>query len=144
MSATLTIGDTTYQVEVEEIEFTHEQDDYYETNCPAGFNRQFNLQEVNLTGEIHSIIVKERDMRYPDEPCEAVCKDTGYDGNSLAKKVKDLSLTEDERLLRKYRVVHEDGTLSPTGIDLLLTTLFEENKQSLVEKLKAVEKAEKE
>lgn len=82
-------------------------------------------------------------MGYRDEPCEAVCKDAGYEGNNLVKRVKDLALTDDERLLRKYNVVFEDGTLSSTGTDLLLATLFENNKQAIVDKLKAVEKAEK-
>lgn len=142
MSATLTVGDTTYEVEVGSIEFTHERDDYYGRYYLTQFNRQFSPPEIKLEGVIREITVKEIDMGYRDTECE-VAKDSGYIGESLAKKVKDLALSDDDRLLRKYNVVREDGTLTTEGMSVLLNVLFEENKTSIIEKLKALETAEK-
>lgn len=77
--------------------------------------------------------------------CEekASCDDRDYGAHQLAKRVIDLDLTDEERLLRKYHIVAEDGTVTARGKELLLNVLFGEYREDIVEKLEALDKESK-
>jgi hypothetical protein len=62
---------------------------------------------------------------------------------SLVKSIKELTLSTDDRLLRKYGVVTETGDLTETGESLLILKALETYKDAIVADLKALEAAEK-
>ena len=73
---------------------------------------------------------------------------TTKEGNiimSVVNKIKDLTLTKEDRLLRKYQVVdqYNDNALTSTGKEILWDILFAEHKEAIVAKLEAVEAEEK-
>lgn len=62
---------------------------------------------------------------------------------SLVQKVKDLTAPKDVKLLKKYGAIDECGEPTDGGIELMDSILFNEYKSKLVEKLEALEAAEK-
>lgn len=62
---------------------------------------------------------------------------------SVSSKIKELSLNADDKLLREYGVVDDDGDLTCEGKRVLENLLFEENKAAIVAKLKEVKASEK-
>lgn len=61
-----------------------------------------------------------------------------------SSRIKELALDEDTRLLRKYEVIDTENNLTEEGSEVLLSLLFEQNKAAVIEKLKALEKADEE
>lgn len=62
---------------------------------------------------------------------------------SLVQKVKDLTASNEDKLLKKYNVVDSCGKLTTEGNQLLEVVVFEDYKAIVVEKLEALEAAEK-
>jgi len=93
---------------------------------------------------IHDVNTKEIEkiMGYKDEDCAKACD--GDSRGNLAKRVKDLKLTDDERLLRKYNVVYDDGQLTHSGKELIFQLLLDDYQEEIVEKLRELEEAETE
>lgn len=119
-------------VDVIDITFEHSYDMAVPRVQINGLAKEFSESNVDR---------KESEMGYSREDrCETAC-DGEY--QPLAKKVNDLELSDDERLLRKYRVVAQDGTLTGAGSEVLLNVLFKDNKAAVVKALKALEEAEK-
>lgn len=79
--------------------------------------------------------------REDEDRCESACakEDSSYGSHNLAKKLVELDLTDDEKLLNKYNIYFEDGTLTETGKTLLLTVLAEEYTDKMVAKLQLLE-----
>lgn len=76
---------------------------------------------------------------------EKACAEEYYDnGNGLARKMRELELDSDERLLRKYGLVELDGTLTTKGKNFLMNVVFDGYKDDVVNALKEIEDAEKE
>ena len=93
---------------------------------------------------------KEEDMCYDRMTCdngcdraEKACEDPYYSGRGLVKKINDLSLTEDDKLLLKYGVIREDGTITETGKEVLLNLLLNEYSERVIEALRDLDKEEK-
>lgn len=66
----------------------------------------------------------------------------GIDSNQLARKAAKLELSEEDRLLRERGVIAQDGTLTADGANLLMQTLFKDNKSKVVDLLKQIDQAE--
>lgn len=62
---------------------------------------------------------------------------------STVKKLKELAMSADDKLLRKYEVVNECGELTCEGKEVLMDVLFEQNKKAVVDQLKALDAEEK-
>jgi hypothetical protein len=75
---------------------------------------------------------------------EASCADEYISGNELARKMVNLELTDEQRLLRRHNIVNLDGTLTPKGKDFLLNVLFEQAEDEVIDALTAIEIAEAE
>lgn len=75
---------------------------------------------------------------------ETNCADEYMSGNDLARKMVNLELTDEQRLLRRHEIVNLDGTLTQKGKDFLLNVLFEQAEDEVVEALTAIEIAEAE
>lgn len=70
---------------------------------------------------------------------------TGKESNDMtntSQKIKELSLDEDTRLLRKHNVINTEGDITGNGVDVLIDLLLEENRDKVVAKLKALDAAE--
>lgn len=63
-------------------------------------------------------------------------------GNVVAR-IKNLGLSKEDKLLRKYQMVDSTGDLTTSGKEAMWAILLEANKSSLVEKLKELEATEK-
>jgi hypothetical protein len=83
---------------------------------------------------------KDEDMSCDSDVIRGGCEESPQE---LSRKVVELDLESDERLLRKYNVVNLDGTLTETGRILLLNVIFEENREEVIEKLEELEKQKK-
>lgn len=59
--------------------------------------------------------------------------------NSVRSKIKEAMLTKEQRLLRKYAVVNNDGTPNVEGRKLLADILFEQNMESVIERLQLID-----
>ena len=88
---------------------------------------------------------KEKNMRgYAEDSCEKACDDgVNYGSHNLAKKYVDLSLDDRQKLIRKYNLKQEDGTLTERGRELLLTILFDTYEDEVVEALEELEEQRK-
>lgn len=64
------------------------------------------------------------------------------DMGDVVSKLKDLNLTEDDRLLRKYGLVDECNNLTDEGTEVLRNLLFEKYRTDVVAQLKQIETAE--
>ena len=62
---------------------------------------------------------------------------------SVVEKIKQLSLSKGDRLLRKYELVDERGDLTDEGREVLDSILLAEYKDQLVAKVEELDKAEK-
>jgi hypothetical protein len=62
---------------------------------------------------------------------------------NVVKRLKTLSLSKEDKLLRKYQIVDDTGDLTGNGKEALWNILLEDNKTALVEKLSELEKSEK-
>lgn len=78
-----------------------------------------------------------------DDGCETACEDRSYGANRLAKRVVDIDLSDEEKLIRKYNLTHDDGTLTERGKELLLTILFDLYNEEVVEALQKLEDEDK-
>ncbi len=65
--------------------------------------------------------------------CYQDCADNG----SLVRKYNDISKGKDHAVLRKAGVISSDGVLTESGERLLLQLLLEENREKVVEAVKA-------
>jgi hypothetical protein len=68
-------------------------------------------------------------------------QDMGVLGSAV-DKVRQLAMSSDDRLLRKYYIVDECGNVTPEGKALLLELLFADNKAAVVAKLTEIESEE--
>ena len=75
--------------------------------------------------------------------CDAPAENPYYGGHALVKKINDLSLSDDDRLLLKYNVIREDGTITETGKEVLLNILLNEHSERVIEALKDLDREEK-
>lgn len=99
-----------------------------------------NIAEPFSAEKIADMLIKDVKLRgFETMDCEKACEDRSYSG--LAKRIKDLDLSEDDRLLRKYKVVYDNGEVTSTGQELLFQCLLDDYKETLVEQLKALEEA---
>lgn len=62
----------------------------------------------------------------------------------VARKILNLKLDENKKLLQKYNITKSDGTLTNEGKEALLVVLLEENLPKLIEALKQIEAETKE
>ena len=62
---------------------------------------------------------------------------------SIVSKVKQLALSKGDKLLRKHGVVDPCGDLTEEGQEILLSIVFENYKDAIVEKIQEVDDAEK-
>lgn len=101
------------------------------------------LAERGLSFDESTSIYKIGDnMKYAEE--EKTCDDSAdYSAHSLAKRVVDLDLSDEEKLLRKYNITRDDGTLTAAGKELLLTLVFDEYTNEVIEALEKLEAAKK-
>ncbi len=73
----------------------------------------------------------------------ADCREDGYnEEKSLAKRVYALDTDPADKLLYDYNVIKENGMLTKTGADLLLSILFDEYSDEVVAKLKRLKESE--
>jgi hypothetical protein len=80
------------------------------------------------------------DARHPS--CKSTFTPLKEETMSTSSKIKELTLDEDTRLLRKYDIVNNQGDLTEEGTKVLFAHLFDENKAAIVDKLKALDKAD--
>ncbi len=59
---------------------------------------------------------------------------------SLLSKMRYLALSSDQKLMLKYNVVNNDGSLTRTGEEMLLDILLTKNKQAIIDELKKLDK----
>jgi hypothetical protein len=79
-----------------------------------------------------------------DGDCETKsCDDGSYGAHGLAKKVVDLELDDRQKLIKKYELKQDDGTLTARGRELLLTLLFDLYEDEVVDALTALEEQRK-
>jgi len=81
-------------------------------------------------------------QEYPTTPKQAQQLTGGKEVN-LVEKVKSLTLSADDKLLRKHNVVNKDGDLTGTGEQILAAILLDEYKAKIVAKVKEAVKEEK-
>lgn len=62
---------------------------------------------------------------------------------NVVKRIKNLGLSKEDKLLRKYQMVDQAGDLTADGKEAIWTLLFDANKAALVTKLKQLETDEK-
>lgn len=74
------------------------------------------------------------------DSCEAKMY-CGYEQETLAEAVVSLEATEDQKLMKKYNIVRDNGTLTSRGRDLLLQVLLqdEEIAKKVVEALRKID-----
>lgn len=70
--------------------------------------------------------------------------DSRYDGDKLARRYNELSLGEDDRLLRAHGIVNLDGTLTQKGKAFVLNLVFNTHRDEVVEALVDIENSEEE
>lgn len=93
---------------------------------------------------VETIKAKEKaEMAYRDEECAKACDDGSYGAHNLAKKVVDLELDPRQKLIKKYELKRDDGTLTERGRELLLTLLFDIYEDEVVEALESLEEERK-
>lgn len=59
---------------------------------------------------------------------------------NIVKELKNLTLSSDDKLLRKYQLVDESGDLTAQGKEAIWQLLLKQNKDTLVEQLRELEK----
>jgi hypothetical protein len=62
---------------------------------------------------------------------------------SVVSKIKQLTLSKDDRLLRKYEIVSDCGDLTDDGQEVLWSILLETHKAELVKRVKELDEEEK-
>lgn len=98
--------------------------------------------EIVIKGLMNEISIKEKEM-CTEKLCDGYCEKEGYaseDTKCLAKKLATLDLTDEERLVKKYNVFKDDGTLTVTGKEALLQILSDVYYDEIIEKLESLEK----
>lgn len=98
------------------------------------------LAEVSIEG----IATNFKEKKAKEDMTDTKCADKEYNDLSTVSEFRQLSLTEEDKLLKRNRILNEYGGLSYDGRDFLLEVLFAENKDKVVEALKKIEQARKE
>ncbi len=102
------------------------------------------IKQLRSTEEVAWTTGDENMRGYAEDSCEKACEDTGsYGAHSLAKKVVNLDLDERQKLIKKYELKQDDGTLTQRGRELLLTLLFDIYEDEVVEALESLEEERK-
>lgn len=131
----LTYGDKEFDIEVLDLTIDYEYSSAYRSASVMNYI-DMAPPEIKIRG-----IINKGNIMYKncvDE--ETITYGDGHSPDSLAREIKDLDLDEKDRILRKYKVVNLDGTLTRTGEKLLANLLFDEDsKNKLVEKLQKLE-----
>lgn len=136
----MSLGDCTVTISGIEVRVTSVEVSYTPPIAYTDFGGRTYYEEPKYQEvEIRGVLLPEgiKKMCYEDEKA-------AYEPKSLSKRLLNAGLDEDERLLQKYNVVREDGTLTEQGKDLLLNVLFDEKADDVVSALQAIEDAEKE
>lgn len=103
------------------------------TQCAKTITVEFDEEKVTQ--------FKENIMALRDE-CETMKScDEDYSGKALARNLRNLELTDEQRLLRKYNLVELDGTITNKGKEFLLNILFDLHESRIVEALGDIESA---
>lgn len=74
---------------------------------------------------------------------DSKCDEAEERNLSTVSEYRRLSLTPEDKLLKKHGILNEYGGLSYDGRDFVLEVWFNENKDKVVEALKAIEEARK-
>ena len=163
---TLKWGDDEIEVEVDsvnlEYETTHDTDNWLDSNrfeysasIEARATIEGRVTYMGITRDKCQTILpdynkKEKDMCRDRMDCndscaveEKACDNPYYGGHALVKKLNDLTLTEDDRLLLKYNVIREDGTITETGKEVLLNLLLNKHSDVILESLRQLDAEDK-
>lgn len=98
------------------------------------------LTRATVEGILTEFNVKEDKKDMSNTRCDA---SDDYQNLSMVAEYRRLSLTPDDKLLKKHGILNEYGGLSYDGRDFVLEVWFNENKDKVVEALKAIEEARK-
>ncbi len=120
-------GKSAYQYGVDTS--THTSDSLaYAWTSTAGTQRNISIKELNK-------------MRGYDN--EKACEDeSDYGARQLAKKVVNLELDDRQKLIKKFNLKRDDGTLTERGRELLLTLLFDIYEDEVVDALTSLDAVE--
>jgi hypothetical protein len=102
----------------------------------------YRVEGVDANGNDEYDWVRENDIQLVNNFSQGVNKVM----SGIVNKVKDLTLSADDKLLRNQGVTDNQGNMTTEGQEILLAVLFEANKAEIVERVKKVvaeEKAEK-
>lgn len=89
--------------------------------------------------------------RYPDMVHSFSCRVPGFyiipkeesKMTNVVKRFKDLTLSKEDRLLRKYDLLKDNGDLTDYGKEAIWLSLLEEYKEDLVEQAQMLEAEDK-
>lgn len=106
----------------------------YESACLQSFSADGIVNEIRIEGT-------KSNMCYEEKAC-----DDGYERENLAEAAVYLKATKEQRLLKKYGVVRDNGTLTERGQQLLLQVLVQDAEiaKKLVDTLVAIDEEAKE
>lgn len=128
------------KVAIDELKIDYTQPDYHTIGsiwgCDVVASSTYTM-EYTIKGRLDSEALNK--MCY-----ECVETKEDHPEKTLAQKLRDAELGDNDRLLQKHNVVNLDGTLTEQGKDLLLNILFESNEDDVVDALRAIEDAENE
>lgn len=108
-------------------------------------NGQYAKEPEEVTKDYVDEQNEEEDMsKKSDEYEKELEVESRYDGDALARRYNELSLGEDDRLLRAHEIVNLDGTLTQKGKTFVLNIVFNEHRSEIVDALVDIENSEEE
>lgn len=99
--------------------------------------RRFYEKLNNFSYEYNAYRLNEFYMKY--ETVDNNKKKRNRTMSKITKEIRELTLSEDDQLLRKHKLQDENGHWTNDAVDVMDQILLDERKADLVEKLKAID-----